>query len=77
MPVGGDVFGFIGFELVAKAFGILFGVFYLVFSVVVFRQVQLMTRALPGISQAPFIRAVAIFQIGVALAFLFFVIGVF
>lgn len=77
MPVGGGVFSFIGFELVAKAFGILFGVFYLVFSIIVFRQVQLMTRALPAISRAPIIKAIAIFQIGIALAFMFFVIGVF
>ena len=60
--------------LVFKAFAILFVIFYLVFAFMIWRQTQLMTRALPTMV-APFLKFFAFFQMGVALAFLFIVIG--
>lgn len=59
-----------------KAFFVLFLVFYTVFSLIVFRQVQLMERTLP-LTLSPLLTFVAIIQIGVALAFLFVVLGAF
>ncbi|MDO8487130.1 MAG: hypothetical protein Q7S45_02480 [Candidatus Curtissbacteria bacterium] len=80
MPVGDEIFnGFssLGFGLAVKAFGILFVFFYLIFSIIIFRQTQLMTRVLPATTISPFLKFIAILQIGVSLALLFSVIGVF
>lgn len=80
MPVGGDLFSsfnILGFGFALKAFGILFVVFYLIFSIIIFRQIQLMTKSLPAISTGPFLKFIALFQIGIALALLFIIIGIF
>ena len=61
---------------VVKAFFVLFLVFYIVFSLVIFRQTQLMSKTLPTII-SPFLKFIAIINIGVAVAFLFIVLGVF
>jgi len=79
MPIDTTLPGFfnnlnIGFGV--KAFFLLFVVFYIVFVLIVFRQIQLMDRALPS-PIAPFLKFIGIVQLGVALAFLFIVIGIF
>lgn len=62
--------------LLLKLFAVLFSVFYVVFAVVLYRQIQLMDRALPN-PIAPFLKFLGILQIGVALAFMFIVIQFF
>lgn len=64
----------IGF--LTKVFLVLFLVFYTVFSLVVFRQVQLMEKTLP-LPLSPILTFIAILQIGVSLALLFVVLGAF
>lgn len=59
-----------------KIFVMLFVVFYLVFALILFRQIQLMDRAIPT-PIAPFLKFLGILQVGIALAFLFIVIGLF
>lgn len=61
---------------VLKSFAILFAVFYVVFSLILYRQIQLMDRSLPT-PIGPFLKFIGILQIGVALAFLFILIGAF
>lgn len=63
-------------NLGTKLFMVLFVVFYLVFALILFRQIQLMDRSIPT-PIAPFLKFLGILQIGVALAFLFAVIGLF
>lgn len=69
---------FLNFDpsLLAKLFAVLFSIFYVVFAVVLFRQIQLMDRALPS-PIAPFLKFLGILQVGVALAFMFVVIEFF
>lgn len=66
----------IGVGLGIKIFVVLFVIFYIVFALILYRQIQLMDRALPN-PIAPFLKFVGILQIGVSLAFLFIVIGLF
>lgn len=73
--------GFLNFDFasaafVTKAFFVLFLIFYSVFALVLFRQAQLMAKALPT-AVSPFLKFVAIVHIGIALALLFVVLGVF
>lgn len=73
------LFGFLDFlstTFVIKAFFILFLVFYSVFALIIFRQIQLMAKSLP-MSLSPLLKFVAIVHIGVAVALLFVVLGVF
>lgn len=67
---------FINAVFIIKAFLVLFLVFYTVFALIIFRQVQLMAKTLP-VSISPFLKFIAIIQIGVSLALLFVVLGVF
>lgn len=67
---------FLTLSFIVKVFFILFLVFYSVFALVVFRQIQLMAAALP-MALAPFLKFVAIIHIGVILALLFVVLEVF
>lgn len=79
MPVGEEALGFLdGFSaaFAIKAFIILLVIFYLVFALILYRQTQLMVRALP-MHRAPILKFIAFLQMGIALAFLFLVIGVF
>ena len=72
MPVGNDIFSFLDTLNVAfgvKAFIVLFLVFYTVFALILFRQVQLMSRTLPT-ALSPFLLFLAIlhmFQISVSI----------
>lgn len=61
---------------IIKTFLILFLIFYSIFSLIVFRQIQLMAKSLP-VSLSPVLKFVAIVQIGVSGALLFITIGVF
>lgn len=73
-----------GFEIVnnlsaafgVKAFLILFLIFYAVFAVVLYRQVQLMSKKLPTLLSGH-LRFIAILNIGISITILFFVIGTF
>lgn len=62
--------------LLVKAFVLLFVVFYTVFSLILFRQIQLMDRAIPT-PIGPFLKFIGILQIGAALGFMFIIIGIF
>lgn len=59
-----------------KGFVLLFLIFYTFFSLILFRQIQLMDRAIPT-AVGPFLKFIGILQIGFAIAFLFIIIGVF
>ena len=59
-----------------KSFLILFLVFYSVFALLLFRQVQIMNQKLPT-SLSPTLRFVGILHVGVALAVLFLIAGIF
>lgn len=79
MPIEESVNGFFVFfnpSFGVKAFVILFVIFYIIFALIIYRQIQLMAKALPA-GVAGLLRFAAILQIGIALAFLFIVIGVF
>ena len=67
---------FLELAFFTKAFFVLFLIFYVVFSLIIFRQIQLMEKALP-LSLSPLLTFIAILQIGVSLALLFVVLGVF
>ena len=74
-----ELFGFLDFltfSFVLKVFFILFLVFYAVFALIIFRQIQLMAKTLPMVL-SPILKFIAIVHIGVALALLFVVLGVF
>ena len=66
----------VGLSFGLKAFFVLFVIFYAIFALILYRQIQLMERALPT-PIAPFLKFLGVLQIGVALAFLFIVIGIF
>ncbi|OGD97974.1 hypothetical protein A3A49_02040 [Candidatus Curtissbacteria bacterium RIFCSPLOWO2_01_FULL_38_11b] len=79
MPIEGVGLGFI--NNISAAFGIksfllLFLVFYSVFALLLFRQVQIMNQKLPT-SLSPTLRFVGILHVGVALAVLFLIAGIF
>ncbi|OGD86540.1 hypothetical protein A2870_01930 [Candidatus Curtissbacteria bacterium RIFCSPHIGHO2_01_FULL_41_11] len=61
---------------VFKAFLLLFLIFYSVFALILFRQVQLMAKAIPTFI-SPFLKFVAIIHVGVAVALLFVIIQLF
>ena len=61
---------------ITKAFLILFIFFYVVFSLMIFRQIQIMAKTLPT-SLTPWLKFIGIVQIGISLALLFVVIGAF
>lgn len=67
---------FLSAAFVIKTFFILFLVFYSVFALIIFRQIQLMAKALP-MSLSALLKFVAIVHIGVAVALLFVVLEVF
>ena len=61
---------------VTKAFLSLFLFFYVVFGLIIFRQIQVMAKTLPT-SLSPYLKFIAIVQIGISLGLLFVVIGAF
>lgn len=68
-----DVFGL---HFFLKSFLVLLLIFYAVFSLMLFRQVQLMCRTLPT-SLSPLLKFLAIIHVGAALAVLLLVLGFF
>lgn len=72
-------FSFLNFltaAFIVKAFFVLLLIFYNVFALIIFRQTQLMAKTLPTML-SPILKFLAIIHIGVALALLFIVLGVF
>ncbi|MEK7581662.1 MAG: DUF5657 family protein [Patescibacteria group bacterium] len=57
-----------------KLFLVLFVIFYAVFSLILYRQIQIMTKRLPT-QLSPLLRFIAIVNIGVSLAVLFLIVG--
>ena len=79
MPVnnlGFDIFNVISASFGVKVFLILFLVFYTVFALMLFRQIQIMNKKLPT-PISPILKFVGILHLGVALAVLLVVIGSF
>lgn len=79
MPIessGLDVINRLSAAFGVKAFLILFLIFYAVFAVILYRQVQLMGTKLPTPLNGH-LKFIAILNIGVSLTILFFVIGTF
>lgn len=78
MPVDDNFGNFLQFDdtIFLKSFIVLFLVFYSVFALILYRQIQLMNKKLPT-TLSPFLKFVAIVHIGISLAVLFLVIGSF
>jgi hypothetical protein len=79
MPIEETAFGqlaYINTNFVIKIFLILFLIFYTFFAFMLLRQIQTLAKELPT-SIAPLLRFLAIINLGVSLAILFIVIGVF
>lgn len=74
--VTSGVFEFLNVAFALKAFLILFLIFYVIFSLILYRQIQVMSKTLPT-SVVPFIKFIGIIHLGVALALLLIAIGVF
>lgn len=74
--VTSGVFEFLTVAFALKAFLILFLIFYVIFSLILYRQIQLMSKALPT-SIVPFLLFVGIIHLGAALALLLVTIGIF
>ena len=73
---GLGIFGEISAAFIIKAFLVLFLVFYGVFAMILYRQIQLMTKKLPT-PLSPLLRFVGIIHIGVAATVLLMIIGTF
>jgi hypothetical protein len=75
-----ESFGFDFFNLSAafgvKAFLILFLVFYNVFALLLYRQIQIMAKKLPT-PLSPILKFIAIVHIGISLSILFLIAGSF
>ena len=79
MPIettGINIFEQIDLFIFVKVFFVLFVVFYAVFSLMLFRQVQIMSAKLPT-ALSPLLKFVGIVHIGISIAVLFFVVGSF
>lgn len=79
MLVDGQEFGQLDFNFFNAAFGvkaflILFLFFYLIFSIILYRQIQIMNKKIPT-KLAPILRFFGIVHMGVSAAVLFLVIG--
>jgi len=60
---------------VIKAFLILFLFFYVIFSLIIYRQIQVMSKILPT-PFTPYLKFIGIIQIGISLGLLFITLGV-
>ena len=78
MPFEENALSFFTFNFAfgVKAFLILFLIFYAIFSLILYRQIQVMGKSLPT-EVVPFLRFVGIVHIGVSLALFFLVLGLF
>lgn len=62
--------------LAVKAFFILFLIFYTIFALILYREIQVMGKSLPS-PAVPFLKFVGILHIGLALALFLVTLGVF
>jgi len=79
MPVDdftSSIFESLNVAFAIKSFLILFLIFYVIFSLILYRQIQLMCKTLTT-PVGPFLKFVGIIHIGVALALLLVTLGVF
>lgn len=79
MPIESTSFGVVNSLSAAfgiKAFLVLFLVFYIVFALILYRQIQIMALKL-STPLSPILRFIAILHIGISLAVLFLVLGTF
>ncbi len=79
MPVsqiGNNLFINLNLIFFVKAFFILFLVFYIFFILMLFRQIQIMTKKLPT-QLSPLLKFFGLVSVGISLALLFLVIGIF
>jgi len=77
MPIENNIPNFLpAVDLGIKIFFVLFLIFYCVFALILFRQIQLMAKTLPTVI-TPFLIFVGIIHIGISLALLFMVLGAF
>jgi len=79
MPIEDSVSALVGnvnISLWGKLFLILFIIFYIFFAFMLFKQIQLMTREL-ATPAAPYLKFLGLINVGVAIALLFIVLGIF
>ena len=78
MPIDGSVGNFLQVDagFFTKAFLVLFLIFYSVFALILYRQIQIMNKKLAS-TLSPILRFVGIIHLGVALAITFFIVGSF
>lgn len=78
MPIGttAGFFSFLSIHLLVKAFFVLILVFYGVFAIILYRQIISISGKLPT-TLAPFLKFMGLVHVGVALALLSIVIGLF
>ena len=78
MPIDGSVGNFLQVDagFFTKAFLVLFLIFYSVFALILYRQIQIMNKKLAS-TLSPILRFVSIVHLGVALAITFFIVGSF
>ena len=76
MPIERSVFGMLGLEssFIVSAFFLLFVLFYIVFSLILYRQIQLMGRTLPT-NLVGFLKFISILLVGMSLALLIIAVG--
>lgn len=70
------IFDFLSAVFIFRAFFVLLLIFYIVFALIIFRQTQLMSKTLPT-TLSPILMFIAILHLGIAVAFLFIVLGTF
>ena len=78
MPIteGTGVLNIFTIALGAKAFIVLFLIFYTMFALILHRQVQIMNGKLPT-QLSPALRFISVLNVGVTVAILFLIIGLF
>lgn len=78
MPTAGGIEFLSSFTIAfgTKAFIVLFLIFYTMFALILYRQVQIMNSKLPT-QLSPILRFVSVLNVGVSVAILFLIIGMF
>ena len=76
VEISSNFFNSLDLNFFVKAFFILFLVFYTFFAIMLFRQVQIMTKKLPT-QLSPLLKFIGLINVGVSLALLFLVVGMF
>lgn len=76
VEISSNFFNSLDLNFFVKAFFILFLVFYTFFAIMLFRQVQIMTKKLPT-QLSPLLKFIGLINVGVSLALLFLIVGMF